>query len=54
MGKVLAPHASVTRDNSLQSSVQRDFRIIYFPFLYFYFFVVDKGVAFTPTYPQVR
>ena len=33
-----------------------DFKIIYFSFFifYFYFFGIDKGVAFAPTYPQMR
>ena len=30
------------------------FKTMYFPFLYFLFFGVDKGVALAPTYPQVR
>ena len=34
---------------------ERNFDIIYFPFLcFFIFFWVDKGVALVPTYPQVR
>ena len=42
---------------------KHDFKIVYFPFLYFlcifpfyvyYFLGVDKGVALAPTYPQVQ
>jgi len=61
MGKVLAPHTSVTRDDNLLLSVQNMtsklcifplyFFFMYFTFLYFYFFGVDKGVALAPTYP---
>jgi len=30
-----------------------DFNIMYFPFLYFYFFMVDKGVSVAPIYSSI-
>jgi len=63
MGKVLAPHVPVTRmiasnrmcKTWLQNYVFSLFMfIIFFPFLYFYFFGIDKSVALAPTYPRVR
>ena len=46
MGKVLTPHAPITRDdNLLIECAKHDFKIMYFPFLIFlYFFGVDKGM----------
>ena len=61
--KVLAPHASVTRDDSLESNVPIWLQFIFFSlftflylfyaFLYFYLFVVDEGVSLAPTYSSI-
>jgi len=43
MGKVLVPHAPVTRDDSFYSTVQnRTSKLCIFPFYIFYFLGVDK------------
>ena len=50
---ISTPHARHKGQQPLIECVQRDSRIIYFPFLYFIFFGVDKGAALAPMYPQV-
>ena len=61
-GKVLAPHASVTRDGSLYQVCKYDFNLFHVPFYVFmsfcafcifYLFVVDKGVSLAPTYSSI-
>jgi len=62
-GKVLAPHASITRDDSLlikcanMTSISFMFSFYAFisfcAFYIFYLFVVDKGVSLAPTYSSI-
>jgi len=49
------PRAHHNGQQSLIECAKLDFKIMYFPFFYvYYFFGVNKGVALAPTYPQVR
>ena len=47
MGKVLTPHASITRDGSLHSSVHNmTSKLFIFPILYFFIFLAStKGLS---------
>ena len=47
---ISTPCARHEGQQPLIECAKHDFKIVYFPFLYF-FFGVDKGVALAPTYP---
>ena len=51
---ISTPHAHHKGRQPLIECAKHDFKILYFPFLYFYFFWVDKGVSLASTYPQVQ
>jgi len=60
---IITPHARHKGRQPLIECAKHDFKIMYFPFLYFFmyfpflcllFFGVDKGDALAPTYPQVQ
>ena len=56
-GKVLAPHASVTKGRQPLIKCAKSWLLIYYISLYYvfcYLFGVDKSRAFAPTYPQLQ
>ena len=51
VGKVLAPHASTSRDDNLNLELCE---IAYLNFYFFFIFEVDKSGALAPTYPPSK
>ena len=51
---ISTPRARHKGQKPLIECAKHDFKIVYFSFLYFFLFGIDKGTALAPTYPQVR